>query len=225
MTPTITTLSWVPEFARGFVRDVRLRWAFEEVGQAYAVDLIADPKTPEHRRHQPFGQIPTYRDDEVAIFESGAIVWRIAERAGQLIPADPAGRMRALQWVAAALNSVEPFVMALAVNDVFEADRDWSKARRLKVLADLDGRLTDLEAALGDAPWLDGTAFTVGDLAMISTLGGLRGTGVMDRFPKLATYVAKGESRPAHRKAMSDHLATFEAPGRRIPHPESETPN
>ncbi len=133
MLPTITTFGWVPEFARGFVRDMRPRWAFEEVGQPYAVNLITDSKCPEHRRWQPFGQVPTYQDDEVAIFESGAIVLRIAERAGKLIPVDPAARMCALQWVAAALNSVEPFVMALAVNDVFEADREWSKARHLKI--------------------------------------------------------------------------------------------
>ncbi|HXA24505.1 MAG TPA: glutathione S-transferase N-terminal domain-containing protein [Acetobacteraceae bacterium] len=124
MIPIITTFGWVPEFARGFVRDLRPRWAFEEVGQPYKVDLIADSKTPEHRRVQPFGQVPTYRDDEVAIFESGAIVLRIAERAGKLIPVDSAPRMRALQWLAAALNSVEPWVMALAINDVFEADRE-----------------------------------------------------------------------------------------------------
>ena len=117
--PSITAFRWVPAFARGFVRDLRPRWAFEEVGQPYRVDLISDAKCAGHRRLQPFGQIPTYRDDEVAIFESGAIVLRIAERAGKLIPNDPAGRMQALQWLAAALNSVEPFVMALAVNDFF----------------------------------------------------------------------------------------------------------
>src|SRR4051794_36169875 len=114
MIPTITTFGWVPEFARGFVRDMRPHWAFEEVGQPYAVDLVGDSKTPDHRRFQPFGQVPTYRDDEVAMFESGAIVLRIAERGRKLIPADPAARMHALQWVAAALNSVEPYVMALA---------------------------------------------------------------------------------------------------------------
>lgn len=212
MIATITTLAWVPEFARGFVRDLRARWAFEEVGQPYAVELLADAKTSGHRRFQPFGQVPTYRDEEVTIFESGAIALRIAERAGKLIPADPAARMQALQWLVAALNSVEPFVMALVINDVFEADREWSKARHAKVLGDLDVRLGDLQAALGDKPWLDGEAFTVGDLMMISVLGGLRGTGVLDRFPSLAAYVARGEGRPAHRKAMADHLATFDAP-------------
>jgi glutathione S-transferase len=212
MLPTITTFAWVPEFARGFVRDMRPRWAFEEVGQPYAVNLITDSKTQEHRRLQPFGQVPTYRDDEVAIFESGAIVLRIAEHAGKLIPVDPAPRMRALQWLAAALNSVEPYVMALAVNDLFEADREWSKARHVKVVDDLRTRLGDLEAALGDNAWLDGDAFTVGDLMMISVLAGLRRTPHLADFPRLAGYIARGESRPAHRKAMADHLATFDAP-------------
>jgi glutathione S-transferase len=212
MIPTITTFGWVPEFARGFVRDMRPRWAFEEVEQPYAVNLITNSKTSEHRCLQSFGQVPTYQDDEVAIFESGAIVLRIAERAGKLIPVDPAPRMRALQWVAAALNSVEPFVMALAVNDLFEADREWSKARHPKVVDDLRTRLGDLEAALGDKAWLDGDAFTVGDLMMISVLGGLRGSAVLAEFPRLAGYIARGESRPAHRKAMADHMATFDAP-------------
>jgi glutathione S-transferase len=212
MIPTITTFARVPEFARGFVRDMRPRWAFEEVGQPYEVHLITDSKSPEHRRFQPFGQVPTYRDDEVAIFESGAIVLRIAERAGKLIPVDTAPRMRALQWVAAALNSVEPYVMALAINDIFEADREWSKARHGKVLDDLKTRLADLEAALGNNVWLEGIAFTVGDLMMISVLGGLRGTAVLAGFPRLAAYIARGENRPAHRKAMADHMATFDAP-------------
>jgi glutathione S-transferase len=211
MIPSITTFRWVPKFARGFVRDMRPRWAFEEVGQPYQVELIADAKTIEHRRFQPFGQVPTYRDDEVAIFESGAIVLRIAERAGKLIPDDPGARMRALQWLAASLNSVEPFVMALAINDIFEADRDWSAARHTKVVDDLTGRLTDLDAALGDKQWLDGDEFTVGDLMMISVLGGLRGTDLLAGVPKLADYVARGEGRPAHRKAMADHLATYDA--------------
>ena len=209
MTPIISTFGWVPHFARGFVRDLRPRWAFEEVAQPYDVELISSAKTPEHRRLQPFGQVPTYRDDEVAIFESGAIVLRIAERAGKLIPVEPAARLRALQWLMSALSSVEPFVMALAVNDVFEADREWSGVRHVKVVDDLDGRLADLQAALGDRPWLDGDEFTVGDLMMVSVLGGLRGTPRLEPHPKLAAYVARGEERPAHRKAMADHLATF----------------
>ena len=210
--PSITTFAWVPEFARGFVRDLRPRWAFEEVGQVYAVELIRDGKTPDHRRRQPFGQVPTYRDDEVEIFESSAIVLRIAERAGQLIPTDPAARMRALQWVTCALASVEPWVMALAVNDVFEADREWSQARHGKVVDDLHGRLRDLEAALGNRTWIDGDVFTVGDLMLVSVLGGLRGTGQLDGFPGVAAYVARGEDRPAHRKAMADQRALYAEP-------------
>ena len=209
MLPIITTFAWVPPFARGFVRDIRARWACEEVGQPYDVVLIRNAKTPEHRRLQPFGQVPTYRDDEVAIFESGAIVLRIAERAGQLIPTDPAARVRAIQWLVAALNSVEPFVMALAVNDLFESDRDWSKARHAKVVEDLHFRLQDLEAALGVSEWIDGDMFTVGDLMLVSVLGGLRGSTQLDRFPRLAAYVERGEARPAHSKAMADQLALY----------------
>lgn len=210
--PRITTFAWVPEFARGFVRDLRPRWAFEEVGQPYEVDLIGDAKTPEYRHFQPFGQVPAYRDDEVEIFESGAIVLRIAERSGRLIPGDPRERMKAIQWVIAALNTVEPTVMEFAINEVFEANRSWSADRRPVVLGYLDTRLRDLHAHLGDRTWLEGDVFTVGDLMMASVLGGLRGTGVLDRFPGLAAYVARGEDRPAHRKAMADHLAVFERP-------------
>ena len=210
--PTITTLRWVPGFARGFVRDLRPRWAFEEVGQPYEVDLVTDTKCFEHRLAQPFGQVPTYRDDDVAIFESGAIVLRIAERAGKLIPTEPAARSRAIQWLVAAIGSVEPFVMAIAINDIFEADRDWSKARHAKVVEDLHGRLQDLEVALGHDEWIDGGTFTVGDLMLISVLGGLRGSAQLNRFPRLAAYVERGEARPAHRRAMADQLALYADP-------------
>ncbi|MBA2932630.1 glutathione S-transferase family protein [Sphingomonas sp. CGMCC 1.13654] len=212
MTPTITAFKWVPPFARGFVRDIRARWAFEEAGQAYDVDLVDGiyVKSQAHRYFQPFGQIPTYRDDTIEIFESGAIVLHICEAADALVPADPAARVRATQWLIAALNSVEPWVMQLAVVDVFEADRDWSRSRRPKVMEDLHARLRDLADALGDREALDGGAFTYGDLMMVSVLGGLRGTGVLDDHPNLAAYVARGEARPAHVKAMADHLATFE---------------
>jgi len=210
--PTITAFQWVPDFARGFVRDIRARWAFEEAGQPYDVQLVdgAYVKSQTHRHFQPFGQIPTYRDGDIEIFESGAIVLHICETGGVLIPPDPAARIRATQWLISALNSVEPWVMQLAVVDLFEADRDWSKARRPKVLEDLHGRLKDLADALGDKETLDGGAFTVGDLMMTSVLGGLRNTTVLDAYPNLAAYVARGEARPAHRKAMADHLAAFE---------------
>jgi glutathione S-transferase len=211
MTPTITAFKWVPAFARGFVRDIRARWAFEEAGQAYAVDLVDGiyVKSQAHRLFQPFGQIPTYRDDRVEIFESGAIVLHICETNGVLVPTGPAARIRAVQWLISALNSVEPWVMQLAVVDVFEADRAWSPSRRPKVLDDLHARLNDLSGALGEKATLDGGAFTFGDLMMVSVLGGLRGTGVLDAHPNLAAYAARGEARPAHQKAMADHLAAF----------------
>lgn len=209
--PTITTFRWVPDFARGYVRDIRARWAFEEEGQAYAVALIdgVEAKSAAHRHFQPFGQIPTYQDGEVEIFESGAIAIRIAERGGRLLPADPNGRMRAIQWVIAALNSVEPAIMQLFVVRIFEADCAWSPMRLDKVVADINGRLADLERVLGDSTWIDGDRFTVGDLMMISVLGGLRETDLLDQFPALAAYVARGEARPAHARAMADHLAVF----------------
>ena len=210
MQPTITTFAWVPDFARGFVRDIRARWACEEVGQPYDVKLIRDAKGPDYRCFQPFGQVPAYADDEVEIFESGAIALHIAERGTGLLPNDPAARARAIQWLIAALNSIEPWVMQLAVVNLFEADQPWSAMRRDKVVADLQGRLADLGAALGDKAWLDGDNFTVGDLMMVSVLGGLRNTDILAGYPNLADYVARGEARPAHRKAMADHLAVYD---------------
>jgi len=214
MIPTITTFGWVPEFARGLVRDLRPRWAFEEVGQPYKVDLITieESKGPGHRRYQPFGQVPAYRDEEVSIFESGAMVLRIAERAGKLIPADPSGRARAVQWLLAALNTIEPALMALMVNDVFEADQAWSKPRHARLAAFVRTRLGELEAALGDKQWLDGSTFTVGDLMMVTALRELHHTGELKAEPRLAAFVARGESRPAFRKALADHMAVFDTP-------------
>jgi len=208
--PRITTFGWVPEFARGFVRDLRPRWAFEEVGQAYEVDFVRDAKAPDYRQYQPFGQVPAYQDDQLEIFESGAIVLHIAKRAGQLIPNDPVGEMKAVQWLIAALNSVEPAVMEYAMNAIFEADRPWSGDRQPVVLSYIERRLGDLETRLTSRVWLEEDGFTIGDLMMVSVLGGLRGTGILDRFPAVAAYVARGEARPAHVKAMADHMAVFE---------------
>jgi glutathione S-transferase len=208
--PRITAFAWVPEFARGYVRDLRPRWAFEEVGQEYETDLVRDSKTPEHRRVQPFGQIPTYRDDEVEIFESGAIVLRIAERAGQLLPRDPASRMQAIQWLVAALNTMEPAVMALVVNDVFEAERPWSRDRRPLLLDWVTTRLTDLGARLEGRTWLVDESFTVADLGMISVLAGLREMDVLHRVPAVEAYVTRGLDRPAYKRAMAEHMADFD---------------
>ena len=207
----ITGFTWVPDFARGYVRDTRARWAFEEVNLPYKVRLIDfdEVKSTAHRNLQPFGQIPTYADGEVEIFESGAIAIRIAERGSGLMPTDAAGRARAIQWVIAALNSVEPFVMQLAVVDLFEADKPWSAERRPGVVEAIRSRLHDLSEALGDKQWLDGD-FSVGDLTMVSVLRQLHDSGLLADDPRLAAYVERGEARPAFQQAMSDHLATFE---------------
>ncbi|WP_375397186.1 glutathione S-transferase family protein [uncultured Sphingomonas sp.] len=213
MKPTITAFAWVPAFARTYVRDMRPRWAFEETGQDYAVRVLAGDavKSAAERRHQPFGQVPSYSDGVVDIFESGAICLHIARAAPGLLPDDPGGAGRAEQWVIAALNSVEPFVMAVAVNDIFEADRPWSKDRHPKVIEDLRARLADLSAALGDRTWLDGDTFTVGDLVMVHVLRGALG-GPIEAFPNLAAYVARGEARPAYQRALAAHLANFTDP-------------
>jgi len=208
--PTITTFAWVPEFARGFVRDLRPRWALEEIGEPYEVELIRDSKTDEYRCRQPFGQVPVYRDEHGESFESGAMVLRIAERGGNLLPSERKARAQAIQWVIAALNSVEPFVMAVVINDLFERDQPWSKMRHDKVVADLDRRLADLQNGLGDGPWLEGEQFTVGDLMMVAVLHGTP-EEILAKHSKLADYVRRGKDRPSFKKAIADQLATFES--------------
>lgn len=207
MIPTLTTFVWVPPFARGHVRDVRARWAFEETGQAYAVDLIRDAKTAEHRHFQPFGQVPSYRDDGVALFESGAIVLHIARRAPGLLPDDAAGKARVEQWVIAALNSVEPFVMDLVMVDLFEADKPWSAQRRPGVVAMLRNRLAGVADALGDMPYLDGD-FTAGDLIMACVLRNVPNDLLAD-FSALAAYRERCLARAGFRKALADQLALY----------------
>ncbi|MBA3667137.1 MAG: glutathione S-transferase family protein [Sphingomonas sp.] len=210
----ITGFKWVPDFARGFVRETRARWAFEEVGLSYKVRLIDfdEVKSQAQRHFQPFGQVPTYSDGDVEIFESGAIAIRIAEQRLGLMPLDMAGRAHAIQWVIAALNSVEPFVAQLSVVDLFEADKPWSAERRPSVVETIRSRLHDLSEALGDKQWLDGN-FSVGDLIMVSVLRELHASGLLKEFPNLAAYVARGEARPAYQRAMADHLATFQDAG------------
>lgn len=207
MTATITTLQWVPPFARGHVRDIRARWACEELGLPYAIDLVADAKSAAHRHVQPFGQVPSYRDESVALFESGAIVLHIARQAPGLLPADPAAAARAEQWVVAALNSVEPFVMDLVVVDLFEADKPWSAARRPGVVATLRGRLDGLALALGDRSHLDGD-FSAGDLIMACVLRDVPDAILAD-YPTLAAYRERCLARPAFRTALADQLALY----------------
>ena len=210
--PVITAYNWVPDFAKGLVRDLRVRWAFEEVGQRYEVRYLdqGDQKAPTHRALQPFGQVPTLQHGDLTLFESGAIVLHIAERWPGLLPNDAAGRARATEWMIAALNTVEPPIGDYALTTLFEADQPWSKARLPLVEARIRERLHELSAYLGEADWLDG-AFSVGDLMMITALRQLRDSTLVAEQPNLAAYVARGEARPAFRRALDGQMAGFTA--------------
>ena len=209
--PTITAFDWVPPFAQGQVRDLRVRWALEEVGQPYDVLYLSqgEQKEPPHRRRQPFGQVPTYEDGDVLLFESGAIVLHIADTVGGLLPDDRAARARAIEWMFAALNSVEPAIMDLSFVTIFEADKPWSAMRRPVVEDRIHGRLTDLAARLGDRQWLDGDVFTAGDLLMVSVLRIVIGQGLVETFDNLTAYMKRGIARPAFQRALADQLAGF----------------
>lgn len=210
--PVLTALRWVPPGARGLVRDLRARWAFEEVGQPYRTELLdfAEIKQPAHRARQPFGQVPTLHDGPIRLFESGAIVLHIAERHPGLLPADPVARARATEWLFAALSSVEPRIFDYQAAHLFERDQPWSAERRPYVTEKLSDRLGELVAALGDGHWLGGDTFTAGDLMMVSVLRQLGRTGLLDRHPSIAAYVARGEARPAFARALAAQLADFE---------------
>ncbi|WP_437670140.1 glutathione S-transferase family protein [Sorangium sp. So ce131] len=208
---TITGFKWVPPFARGLVRDLRVRWALEEAGLSYRVRLIdaADKESVEHRALQPFGQVPTYEEGGLALFESGAIVLHIGARCEALLPADEGARARAVTWVFAALNTVEVAVQQLAALDLFYADQPWAKSRRPGAAAAVKQRLAELAAWLGDREYLEGR-FTAGDLMMCTVLRILRHTDLLDAEPALAAYKERCEARPAFQKALADQLASFE---------------
>ena len=207
--PVITAFKWVPEFARGLVRDLRVRWALEEVGQSYDVRLVdgTSVKADPHRRLQPFGQVPTLEDGDVAMFESGAILLHIARKYPGLLPSEPQGAAHAEQWVFAAMTSVEPAVMDLAMVNVFEADQSWTDDRRPLSETRVRGRLQDLSNRLGDKAYLEGE-FTAGDLMMACVLRGIP-AALLGEFPNLATYLARCEARPAFRRALAAQLADF----------------
>lgn len=207
---TITAFRQSPDRGRGLARDMPVRWALEEAGLAYAEQLLtfAELKEAEHLVRQPFGQIPTYLDGEVALFESGAIVLHIAQRHGGLLPDDPAARSRAVGWMFAALSTVEPPIVERSMAMMLERDRPWF-ADRMAMLDDaVRVRLSQLSARLGDAPWLDGE-FSAGDLMMVSVLRRLSSSGLLDDYPTLAAYVARGEARPAWRRAFDAQYAVF----------------
>jgi glutathione S-transferase len=201
--PLLTAYNWAPDEGRGLVRDMRVRWALEEVGRPYDVRYLSwgEQKEPAHRARNPFGQVPAYEEDGLILFESGAIVLHIAGSRPGLFPEDPAGRARAIEWMFAALNTVEPVIWELVVARIIEGKEDWSKARLPSVEARVRERLDELSARLGDAEWLDG-GFSAGDLLMVQVLRNLSSSNMLDAYPNLAAYVDRGEARPAFTRAL-----------------------
>jgi glutathione S-transferase len=207
---SVSAFGWVPPFARGLVRDLRVRWALEEAGLPYQSDLI-DPKdqeSPDYRHRQPFGQVPAYSDDGVELFESGAIVLHVAERSEVLLPADPAGRARAIAWMFAALNSIEPHIQNLAAIDLFYAKEEWAKLRRPGAVEMVEKRLDQLAAWLGDREWLE-DRFTAGDLLMTTVLRIPRHTDLVSSRPNLEAYRLRCEARPAFGRALTGQMEDF----------------
>jgi glutathione S-transferase len=208
MIPTITAFERSPDGGKGLARDTRIRWALEEAGQPYEVRLVSfrAMKESAHLALQPFGQIPTYEEGDLALFESGAIVFHIAEGHAGLLPDDVNARARAITWMFAALNTVEPPILDLVTVRFLEGDKSWSN-ERLPLVADrIRDRLKQLSVRLGDADWLDG-AFSAGDLMMVSVLLRLKSSGILNEFPRLSAYVARGEARPAYKRAFAAQLA------------------
>lgn len=210
MIPTITAFESSPDHGQGLARDMRVRWALEEAGQPYAVRLVSFKamKEPAHRALHPFGQIPTYEEGGLALFESGAIVFHIAQHHAGLLPDEANARARAVTWMFAALNTVEPPILELQTARFAEGDRPWTPARLPLIKDRIRYRLGELAVRLGDADWLDG-GFSAGDLMMVHTLQRLRPSGLLVEYPSLAAYVARGEARPAYQRAFAAQLAVF----------------
>jgi glutathione S-transferase len=212
MSPTITAFKNSPDRGRGLARDTRVRWALEEVGQPYDVRLVtfSEMKEPAHLAVHPFGQIPTYEEGDLALFETGAIVFHIAERHAGLLPKDANGRARAIMWMFAALNTVEPQIVERTMLKIVEHDKSWYEPRLLIVEGRIRTRLGELSRRLGAAEWLDGE-FSAGDLMMVSVLLRLGSLEMLDEYPNLAAYVARATARPAYKRAFDAQLAVFKA--------------
>ena len=210
MTPIITAFERSPDRGRGQARDMRVRWALEEVGQPYDVRLLSfsEMKEPAHRALHPFGQIPTFEEGDLALFETGAIVFHIAARHAGLLPDDANARARATAWMFAALNTVEPPIVEREIAMIVERDETWCEARRSILDDRIHARLSALSRRLGGAEWLDG-GFSAGDLLMVTVLRRLDGWGLLETYPNLSAYVARGEARPAYKRAFAAQLAVF----------------
>ncbi len=208
---TISAFKWVPDFARGQVRDLRVRWALEEAGLPYRTRLLeqGDQDDAGYRTLQPFGQVPVFEEDGFVLFETGAIVLHIGERSEALLPEDPVARARAVQWVIAALNSVEPFLMNVALIDLFYANEEWARLRRPGAVEFAEKRLSGVSTSLGDKPYLDGERFTAGDLMMSTVLRILHNTDIATSDERLAAYIERCTARPAFRRALEAQLGDF----------------
>ncbi|MET0239099.1 MAG: glutathione S-transferase family protein [Sphingobium sp.] len=210
MKPIITAFERSPDRGQGLARDMRVRWALEEVGQPYDVRLLSfeDMKTPDYLALHPFGQIPIYREGDLVLFESGAILFHIAERHAGLLPTEAHARARAITWLFAAINTVEPPIVERSMAFIFDRDKSWY-GERLPILDQrVRDRLGQLSCHVGDAPWLDG-GFSVADIMMVTVLRRLGSSGLLDDYPVLSTYIARGEARPAYKRAFADQLAVF----------------
>jgi glutathione S-transferase len=212
MIPTITAFEHSPDRGKGLARDMRVRWALEEVGHPYQVRLVsfAEMKAPAHRALHPFGQIPTYEEGDLVLFESGAIVFHLAQRHAGLLPDDAHARARAITWMFAAVNTIEPPILDFQNIRLLERDKPWYDERLPGVMDRVRNRLGELSARLADADWLDGE-FSTGDLMMVAVLLRLKPSGMLDEYPSLAAYVARGEARPAYQRAFAAQLAVFNA--------------
>jgi len=210
---TLVPLRAVPDFAVGYVRDLRVRWALEEAGLPYETRLLeqGDQDKPDYRALQPFGQVPILEEDGLVLFESGAIVLYVGERSEALLPRDPGARARATQWLVAALNSIEPFVMNVASIDLFYANEEWAKLRRPGAVEFVKRRLSALSTSLGDKPYLDGELFTAGDLMMTTVLRILGHTDIVTSDRRLAAYVERCTARPAFRRAFDAQIGDFKS--------------
>ena len=215
----ITAFRWVPEFAQGLVRDLRVRWALEEAGLDYRVRLVGQERPPEYLLEQPFDQVPCFSDGKVRIFETGAIVQYLGEQSEALLPADPQGKYRAIQWSYAALNSVEPAVLNILLIDIFYKGEEWATLRREGAADFAKQKLKRVSEWLGDKQWLEADRFTIGDLLMVTELRFLRHTDLVAQFPNLVAYQQRAEGRPAFQRALADQLAVYAA---NQPQPEPE---
>jgi len=207
--PVLTAFNWVPDFARGLVRDLRIRWAFEEIGRPYDTKLLGHPRSPDYLQWQPFDQVPAFADGDIQLFESGAILLYLAEHEERLLPAEGQERWSAICWLFAGLNSVEPAIQNVVTYDIFEADKPWAKDARASAAKFANHKLKRVADALGDKEWLAGP-FSIADILMVTVLNNLRHTDMVRDHPTLSVYKERGEARPAYQRALAAQLADFE---------------